>query len=437
MLEAGNPELAKQTLRLLKHLSAKANGNGRIVHEVTTNGGLSNPGNTQETAQFILTAGKVIQWTGDREFAREMYPAMKQGLHWLLTDMDKNRNLFPEGYGITEILGLNAELIDVSVYTQQALLATAGVARLLGEPKTARRYERQAAELARRIEERFWVPEERSYGDFYGSRAQAMSAADGAIKQIGLQGEDKLTSRDRELIRYYEQLKVKFSAMPDSSRAWITNKNWVIATPLEMGIAPRERAIPLLDQIRKQDVGDYGPYLSAVDKQAMMTISTGVEAVAEANYGRTDEALWYMDKIVQTFNRKLPGSISEMMPDYGCFVIAWTSYGIVLPLIQSVFGIQPDAINRTVVFEPHPPTGWEEMSIEDLPVGTNRISFARAKTPRGIEYRIGAREVGWRFVLKAGALPRARYYLNERPVAPSPAGIPMGGTRNRVLVVPY
>jgi len=31
----------------------------------------------------------------------------------------------------------------------------------------------------------------------------------------------------------------------------------------------------------------------------------------------------------QTFNRKLPGSISEMMPDYGCLVQAWTMYGIV------------------------------------------------------------------------------------------------------------
>ena len=31
----------------------------------------------------------------------------------------------------------------------------------------------------------------------------------------------------------------------------------------------------------------------------MMTISTGVQAVSEANYGRTDEALWYVDKIVR------------------------------------------------------------------------------------------------------------------------------------------
>jgi len=194
MLAAGNPDLAKQTLRLLKTQSAKANGNGRIVHEVTTNGAVSNPGNTQETAQFILTVGKVFQWTGDLSFAREMYPAMTQGLHWLLTDMDRNHNLFPEGYGITEILGLNAELIDVAVYTQQALVATAELARILGEPKTAQRYQRLARQLAARIEDRFWVPEEGSYADFYGTRAQGISAAEGAVKQIGLKGATKLTN---------------------------------------------------------------------------------------------------------------------------------------------------------------------------------------------------------------------------------------------------
>ena len=62
------------------------------------------PGNTQETAQFILTVGKLVEWTGDLDFAREMYPAMKLGLHWLLTDMDQNQESFPEGYGIMEVL---------------------------------------------------------------------------------------------------------------------------------------------------------------------------------------------------------------------------------------------------------------------------------------------------------------------------------------------
>ena len=56
----GDFELAKQTLRLLRSQSDKANGNGRIVHEITTDGAVANPGNTQETAQFILTVGKLF-----------------------------------------------------------------------------------------------------------------------------------------------------------------------------------------------------------------------------------------------------------------------------------------------------------------------------------------------------------------------------------------
>jgi hypothetical protein len=169
----------------------------------------------------------------------------------------------------------------------------------------------------------------------------------------------------------------------------------------------------------------------------MMTISTGVQAVSEANYGRTDEAMWYVDKIVQTFSRKLPGSIAEMMPDYGCFTIAWTSYGIVLPLIQHVFGIQPDAVNKTVVFDPHLPTGWENMSIEDLPVGSNLVSFSRTKTGRGIEYGFEAKEGGWNFVLRGGALSGAEYYLNGRRVSPTSSGIRMSGRKNHVLVVSH
>jgi glycogen debranching enzyme len=88
LMATGDFDLARQALRFLKNQSMKANGNGRIVHEVTTNGAVSNPGNTQETAQFILTVGKLFEWTGDLNFAKEMYPAMKLGLDWLLTDME-------------------------------------------------------------------------------------------------------------------------------------------------------------------------------------------------------------------------------------------------------------------------------------------------------------------------------------------------------------
>ena len=167
-----------------------------------------------------------------------------------------------------------------------------------------------------------------------------------------------------------------------------------------------------------------------------MTIATGAQAVSEGRYGRTDQAMWYMDKIVQTFGRTLPGSISEMMPDYGCFVIAWTNYGIIVPLIEQVLGIEPDAPHRTVVFDPHAPSGWKKMSVEALPVGANTISFSWAETAKGIEYDIKATQDGWTFTVSADTSAGAKYYLNGIAVSPTGSGIRMRGTRNQLLLVP-
>jgi hypothetical protein len=143
-----------------------------------------------------------------------------------------------------------------------------------------------------------------------------------------------------------------------------------------------------------------------------------------------------MGKIVETFGRRLPGSISEMMPDYGCFVQAWTTYGIVVPLVEHIFGVEPDAARRRVVFEPHIPAGWEgeAISIEDLPVGTNLISFTRSRTGDGIEYRLTSKDDGWRFVLRPPE--RVRYVLNGHPVKADSAGVRLSGRQNRILIVP-
>ncbi len=433
-MATGDFELVKQTLRLLDYFSMKTNGNGRIVHEVTTYGAVSNPGNTQETPQFIMCVGRLFEWTGDINFIKEMYPTVKMGIHWLLHDMDQNKDLFPEGYGIMEVYGLNAELIDVSVYTQQALEAAARMAKVLHHPDEEKNYRALAAQLKTKINEKFWDETEQSYCDFYGTTSQAIQAADGAITQIKLRGEHQLRASDSTAIAYYERLKQKFLAMPDTSRGWLTNKNWVITTPMETGIAPRDKALPLLDKIRKEDSGPYGPYLSAVEKQAMMTISTGVQAVSECNYGRTDKAMDYVKMIVRTFGVRTPGCISEMMPNWGCFTIAWTSYGIVLPLVEHVFGIHPDAFDKKIIIEPHLPTGWENIRLTNLPVGTDSISFSREKTQKGIEFKLTAKTGGWKFIVKLANIPGAKYFVNDRSVSFSSDGFVLGGKENHILV---
>ena len=76
-----------------------------------------------------------------------------------------------------------------------------------------------------------------------------------------------------------------------------------------------------------------------------------------------------------------------------------------------------------------------DMSIEELPVGTNLISFSRVETGKGVEYIIESGDSGWTFVLDETRPSGGRYYLNGKPVVPEASGIRMTGTRNHVLVV--
>ena len=437
VVASGDPELAKSTLRLIKTISEKTNGNGRIIHEMSANGFVYNKGNTQETPHFALAVWNVFEWTGDKQFLQEMYPYVKKGINWLLTDQDQNKDLFPEGYGIMEVRGLNAELIDVAVYTQQALEVASKMAAVLSEPDVQHDYMQRAMILKGKINTLFWDNDEGSYCDFYGTREQALFVAKGALEQLhqGIwKAEDSALLHEKET--FYQQLVQKFSKLPQGTeKGWFTNKNWVISTPVETGIAPPEKAIRLLNKVRNEDCGEYGPYLSAVEKRYMMTISTGVQAVAECEYDRTDEAMWYVEKIAHTFCRVLPGSISEMMPDYGCPVQAWTIYGVAVPLVTHVLGINPDAYNKSVVISPHLPSGWDHAAIYDLPVGSNSISFAMKRNADSAAYSITSVATGWSYTLEIKGLTGHKYKLNGNLFTANNDEIEVKGRVNKIEVL--
>ena len=404
VVASGDPALAKRTLRVIREMSERANGNGRILHEMAFNAFVSNKGNTQETAHFIVAVWDVFRWTGDRAFLNEMYPSMKKGIDFLLGEMDTNGNMFPEGYGIMEVRGLNAELIDVAVYTQQALEAMSRIAALMDEESLSENYAGKAVLLKEKINDSFWDEEEGVYCDFYGTREQALKTTQGAIEQIR-QTEYKDPEDGRRHLSAYEAIYDRFEKYPaGTQRGWLTNKNWVISTPMETGIAPRERAIAQLDKVRSAHCGEYGPYLSAVERDRMMTIATGVQAVAECAYGRVNEAMWYVNRIADTFGRVLPGSICEMMPDYGCPAQAWTLYGMAVPLIRYVYGIQPDAHEKRVTFSPCLPEGWDRIAIHDLPIGDNMISYEVERTEKGLVITLSATDPGWHYEATNGEL---------------------------------
>lgn len=392
LLRTGNFDVVKSTLRLLYHVSERVNGNGRIIHEMSNNGFVGNRGNTQETAHYIMALWDAFRWTGDKKLLDEIYPGVKKGITWLTEEMDTNQNLFPEGYGIMEVKGLNAELIDVAVYTQQALEAASKMANIMNEDSLAFTYASRADLLKKKINTDFWNESSCSYCDFYAKASDAMKVVQGAIDQLKMYKE----SGNDSLISFYQSILHEAKTLePNVERGWFTNKNWVINTPMECCIAPRERAQKALEHIGKYNCGVYGPYLSAVERKHMMTISTGVQAVAEANNGRPDEAVKYLRMIAATLNQNMPGAINEMMPDYGCPFQAWTVYGMAKTLISGILGVWPEAYDKTIRLSPQLPEEWDRMSVRRLRIGDNFIDLNIRKEKGNYMIEYTSDQEGW------------------------------------------
>lgn len=396
----GNFELVRSTLIQLWKTSEEVNGNGRIIHERSNAGLVYNPGNTQETAHFIMALWKYYQWTGDRELLAQIYPYCKKSLGWLLQTMDTDHNFFPEGPGIMEVAGLNAELIDVAVYTQQALECMSEMSKVMKDPELTSPLADYAEQIKKKINTEFWDEKAVSYCDFHATAADAIKAMDGAIKQVKIQA----TTPMEHAISFYENQKKEIAAnyKPDDVRGWFSNMNWVVAVPMECGIVNDARAVAALEQIEKNNYGPCGPYLSAVERDRMMTIATSVQAMAEAKYGRIDKTVECLQMMTNCMNLVMPGTIAEMLPDYGCTFQAWTIYGYGSGMISGCFGIQPEAAKNTVTIQPVLPTGWNHMSVQHVRIGDNAIDVTVTTEGHGIKVSYKSEKPGLKAIIKVG-----------------------------------
>lgn len=408
LMAIGQTETVYSSIRLLDSLSEATNGNGRIVHEVSTNGAVFNPGNINETPQFASLIWEVYRWNGDRTFLETYYPSIKKGMHWLLTEKDTDQNLFPDGYGMMEIHGLDSEMIDVASYTQRALVDAAKIAEVLKDTATAENYKAKAAVLKEQINTQFWSETFNSYADFIGTDAQALHLIEDAIVRA-----DTLEKpwAVKELKETREYIKNNPST---AARPFVLYHNWVVNTPMEMGIAPPEKAKKAL-KTAEQFVNPFGVFVTGIDRDdtagsdegsfkgsssfsytgAVMTLPTSVQAIAENNYGNPDAALDYIKRMTRSFSFAFPGSMYEVSPDYGMISQAWNIYGFAIPIVQQFFGINPDAASKTVTVKPQMPKDWDDVALENVKIRDNAVSVFYTKTNNQIKLRVTQTQPDW------------------------------------------
>ena len=384
----GQDDVVYRTIQLLDSVSNAVNGNGKIIHEMSTNGAVFNPGNINETPQYASLIWQIYQWNGDMEFLEKYFPTIEKGLAWLLKENDADGNGFPEGFGMMEIHGLDSEMIDVAAYSQKGFADAAKIADALGDTALADSYASTANILKEKINEEFWSEDFNSYADFIGTDEQALHLIEDAIVRA-----DTL-NKPWAIAEMEETKKFILQNPSPKARPFVLHHNWVVNTPMEVGIADSSRAIKALETA-KQFVNPFGMFVTGIDRDAsagsndgayeappiftytgaVMTLPTGVQARAENNYGRPNEALEYLERMTRSFSYALPGSMYEVSPDFGMMVQAWNIYSFAYPMVHQFFGIQPNATAKEITISPQMPDKWHKASLENIKVGDNTISI--------------------------------------------------------------
>ncbi|MEM7551515.1 MAG: glycogen debranching protein [Bacteroidota bacterium] len=427
LLATGQHEEVLSTIDLIFSLSESVNDNSRIMHEASTNGIVFNPGNLNNTPHFAYLLWKTYEWTGRKDLLEKWYPKVQSGLEWLLTEEDKDGNLYPDGPGMMEIPGLHTEMIDVVVYTQTGFQAAANMAEQLGDSIGQLKYSKTAQKLKAKINSEWWVEEFNSYADFRATKKEALELIKAAIVRSD-------TINKPWAVKELEGMKSKIkNTGRNEVDGHVVHHNWVVNTPTEMGIAPKDYAEKALRTAEKYS-SKYGTYVTGIDRDesrgesskwevfsyvgAVMTLPTGVQAISEARYGNPNKSLEYLEKLTNSFSYALPGSMYEVSPDYGMIVQAWNIYAVAVPIVEYYFGIKPKAYDKEITIEPAMPDGWDNVSLENVLIGDNEISITKETSNDGsATYTINQLKEDWDILFSFPKSLEAEVIVNEENTA--------------------
>jgi hypothetical protein len=321
LVAVGQWDAAKDHLRTIRKVSRAVNGEtGKVLHEIVTDGSIyfgtnAQPGDVNETGEFATAVATVWRWSGDNSFRDENYEFIKDGLKYITTSLDTNKDGWPEGAGMVEAPGLGAEKLDVAVYTIRALNDLAEMAESKGDVATLNWARGKADALKDKFEGDWWDSSRSLYADSL------------ALDHV-VQTDPTATVVTTLPINKLQQL------------------YWINATPMETNIAKVDHASTAFPTLEGPIfTGDTGFFQEGQDlplikgSRQASALNTSVMAVAEANYGRMTESLRYVTFIASELDTEQPGALPELFdsPDYMYFqafdtramvMQAWSSYGV-------------------------------------------------------------------------------------------------------------
>ncbi len=333
-------------------------------------------GSADATALFLILLDEFERWTGNAGLVRELEMEARSALNWIDTYGDRNGDGYVEYSRRNTETGLENQCwkdswnsilfadgtlsrlpratCEIQGYVYDARMRCARLAReFWNDPELANRLERQAAELKRRFNQDFWLPERGFFAlaiDGDGRKVDALTSNIGHLLWSGIVDEDKAEAVVRHLM------------------GPALYSGWGVRTMAE-------------------GEGGYNPigyHLGTVWPHDNSFIAMGLR-----RYGYSEEAARVAMNILEAaayFRGRLPEAFSgysrevtEFPVEYptACSPQAWAS-GAPLLLLRAILGLEPVGDNLLVA--PAIPSMLGRLELLDIPGRWGRIdAFGRGR----------------------------------------------------------
>ncbi len=327
-------------------------------------------GSVDSTMLFIIVINEVYRWSGNKEFLKQMRPAIANAIGWI----EKYGGLDQKGYVYYETRsskGLRNQswkdsadaiqffdgrladppiaLCEVQGYTYDAYLRAAEIFQVLGESELAGALAMRAANLADRFNKDFWLADHNRYAlgiDAHGQQIDAVCSNMGHLLWSGI------VDRVRAPL-------VAVQLMDPTIYS-----GWGVRT-----LATNCRGFNPLGY----HIGAVWPHDNAIIAAGLRRYGFAEEA-AEIIEGMLCAAAAFEHRLPEAFAGYRRGRLSfPARYPTGCSPQAWAS-GAPLLFLRTMLGLEPDVANGQLLASPHLPKSVGNLTVTGIPVGDKRFS---------------------------------------------------------------
>ena len=343
----GGTDLTNEALRFLARYQ---DVDGKIAHEISP-GWTIHYDAADSTPLFLLGLDHYVRATGDRELLRQLWPSVRRAMRFLdSTDTDGDGLIENTAVGHGWIEGGALYGAHTTFYLAGLWVATLeAIERLavwmVDDELAALARERHAVAAAT-LEEGFWDPQARTYS--YGRRA------DGSYKSAP-------------------------TILP--------------AVPMYFGLLDAAKVRPMLDRFASSEItSDWGARLVERSSPAydpdgyhqgmVWPLFSGWTSLAAYAHGRPLAGYLNLNQNLRLVRHGNLGHIPEALHGETYEGVgetthqAWSHAMAILPAVEGMLGIRPDAIRGRLKIYPHLPGGWAETTVQPVRVGAESFRFA-------------------------------------------------------------